>query len=448
MIDGNATASLCFSVISKRLPVLLTLLALGLPGHPLAEILRDPIGVNVSAARPMSLTVRFADSNGGLFTTDEALFCFRQLPNGQCDPSAILGRLPKSRDLGSTDEPVSSITDVMTIPYSVIRSTLSIAQRVDFSDFFYVRKFTPEPGVDLGAGVNQAVYQKVTCHLAGPARVPLSLTRVSLFGREDFRDDPVRLIRLNADNIDNGKLYATVEHTGTGSIEGWWEIRKPGDPAIREIDVLPQAALPAAQRNLQHRYFRLKRFKVQATTDGTVLIEGPAYRELPVDITGRHDILLRFDASSGRENRARLAVPGEPLNVFSGAVAGFTVPVLEYHVAVALTESTSGNIIVSQLVNNLNSDVDSSDTTDSIDNGSNTWHLTWQPLRQSDLVMQLSISGKKIIGPAHLGILSIPQPWNISQHLDALEARLMGPDGEVKSTVSIQLPGITQENKQ
>ena len=145
-------------------------------------------------------------------------------------------------------------------PYSVIRSTLSIAQQVDFSDFFYVRRFIPAPGADLGAGVDQVVYQKVTCHLAGPARIPLSLTRVSLFAREPYRDDPVKLIRLNKDNLENGKIYATIDHTGTGTIEGWWEIRRPGDPAIREFDLLPQAALPPAQRGLQHRYFRLKRF--------------------------------------------------------------------------------------------------------------------------------------------------------------------------------------------
>lgn len=422
------TALKTLSIGRKRVSRLLTVFLLSLPAHTMAEILRDPIGVNVSAARPMSLTVRFADSNGGLFTTDEALFCFRLLPNGQCDPSAILGRLPKSRDLGSTDEPVSSITDVMTIPYSVIRSTLSIAQSVDFSDFFYVRKFTPASGVDLGAGVNQVVYQMVTCHLAGPARVPLSLTRVSVYAREDYRDDRVKLIRLNRDNIDNGGVYATVEHTGTGSIEGWWEIRKPGDPALRDIDVLPQAALPPAQRNQQNRYFRLKRFKVQATTAGTVIIEGPAYRELPSDITGRHDILLRFSAGEGREHRARLAVPDEPLNVFSGAVAGFRIPVLEYHVAVGLTESESLIDFTGRLLDN------------GLNSGSNRWDFIWQPIYPSNLVVQLSLFDNKMIAPAHLGILSIPQNWQISKRLDALEAALVGPEGEVKKLVPIEMP--------
>jgi len=103
-----------------------------------ADIVRDPIGVNVSAATSMSLTVRFADTNGARFTTNEALFCYRLLDNGQCDPGTILGRLPPTRDRGSTSTPVSRITDVMTIPYSVIRSTVVRAKEVDFSDFYYV----------------------------------------------------------------------------------------------------------------------------------------------------------------------------------------------------------------------------------------------------------------------------------------------------------------------
>lgn len=409
---------------STRWALLLFLL---LPTMTSADILRDPIGVNVSAARPMSLTIRFADSNGGLFTTDEALFCYRQLPSGQCDPAAILGRLPKSRDIGSTSEPVSAITDVMTIPYSVIRSSLSIAQRVDFSDFFYVRTFIPEPGIDLGAGVNQTVYQKVTCHLAGPARVPLSLTRVSVYGREDYRDDAVRLIRLNENNIDNGRLYATVEHTGTGSIEGWWEVRNPGDPALRDIDLLPQAALPPAQRGLQHRYLRLKQFKVQATTAGTVLIDGPRYHELPSAVTGRHEILLRFKAGGGRENRARLVVPKEPLNVFSGAVAAFKVPVIEYHVAVGLNTSRPVTRLKSWLTNNGQE-------------STGEWKLAWQPLPQSDLVVQLSFKEQSVIAPVRAGVLEIPRTWNAAKQLVELEAKLVGTDGMIKDVIPIQLP--------
>lgn len=395
-----------------------------------ADILRDPIGVNVSAARPMSLTVRFATSDGAKFTTDQALFCFKQLANGQCDPSAILGRLPKSRDLGSTNVPTSRITDVMTIPYSVIRSTLAIAQQVDFSDFFYVRRFVPEPGADIGAGINQVVYQKVTCHLAGPARVPLSLTKVSLFAREDFRNDPVKLIRLSKDNLSNGQLYATVEHTGTGTIEGWWEIRRPGEPSIREIDLLPQAALPPSERGLQNRYYRLKRFRGKATTAGLVVIEGPKYSELPTEISGRHDILLRFSAGRGRENRARLNITGEPANVFSGAVAGFRIPFLEYHVPVNIADQTAESNLASRLFQSEDS------------NGTNSWKLAWRVLQQQDLVLRFKINRQvKGIAPATDGFMHIPDDWLKLEENPDLHIELVGPDGTTylqDQTVSIE----------
>ncbi len=389
----------------------------------IADVLRDPIGVNVSAAKPMSLTVRFATSDGALFTSDQALFCFRQLANGQCDPSAILGQLPSNRDRGSTNIPTSRITDVMTIPYSVIRSTLSIAQQVDFSDFFYVRRFIPAPGADLGAGVDQVVYQKVTCHLAGPARIPLSLTKVSLFAREPYRDDPVKLIRLNKDNLDNGKIYATIDHTGTGTIEGWWEIRRPGDPAIREFDLLPQAALPPAERGLQNRYFRLKRFRAKATTEGLVMIEGPKYSELPRNITGRHDILLRFPAGRGRENRARLDVAGEPVNVFSGAIAGFRIPFLEYHVPVAISEQTAESNLASRLLQSQD------------DDGNTLWNLAWQAPEQNNLILRFKINNEVTsIAPASDGYMPIKTEWPGSiEDLD-LRVDLVDLDGSVYQT--------------
>lgn len=104
---------------------------------------------------------------------------------------------------------------------------------------------------------------------------------------------------------------------------------------------------------------------------------------------GRHEILLRFEAGGGRENRARLAVPNEPLNVFSGAVAAFSVPVIDYHVAVGLNNSETSMRLTSQLINSAQ------------DSASPEWKLAWQPQPQSDLVVQLSLKELSIIAPAH-----------------------------------------------
>ena len=411
-----------------RVTVGYLLLLIGLSivaGHVHAEIVRDPIGVNVSAARPMSLTVRFADSNNGLFTSDQALFCYRQLANGQCDPSTLLGRLPASQDRGSTSVPTSRITDVMTIPYSVIRSALAIAQGVDFSDFFYVRRFVPAPGVDLGAGVGQPVYQKVTCHFAGPARIPLSLTKVSVFGREIHRDDAVRVIRLSDDNLSSGQVVAAIEHTGTGFIEGWWEVRRPGEPEISDIDLIPEAALEPSERGAQTRYLRIQRFRVQATTAGIAIINGPEYSRLPRDITGRHDILLRIAASTGRENRSRLDIAGEPLFLFSGGVAAFRLPSLEYHVPVALASDRLTTELSVWLVDPASDD--------------ERRKLAWNGTGYTDEVAQLDYAGqRRLIVPARNGVMVIPDDWPVVQSTTGLVFSLLGADqGILRSGIEI-----------
>ena len=386
-----------------------------------AEVRRDPIGVNVVAAAPMSLTVRFADSNGALFTTTEAVFCYRLLSNGQCDPSAMLGRLPISQDRGSTTTPVSRITDVMTIPYSVIRSTLVRAQNVDFSDFYYVRRFSPVGNADLGAGPGADVYVRVTCHLAGPATVPLSLTRVSLAGYEPEHGRGTKLIRLNDNNLQTGQLRANVNYTGTGILEGWWEVRQPGDPELRDIDLLTEAALSSGQRGQQQRFLRLQRFRVQATTTGHVTIPGPLYRELPRNTSGRHEILLRFDATQGRENRARLAVDGEPLNLFSGAVAGFSLPVIEYINPAGLLDKNARHGLASRLI----ADVD--------EHGARIWRLAWQPQSGSGHVIEFvagtGAGARSLLAPAAKGIVDFPAHWRDKLPQADMSVTLLGKDG-------------------
>ncbi len=389
----------------------------------LAEIRRDPIGVNVSVDKPMSLTVRFADSEGTRFTTTEALFCYRLLDNGQCDPAALLGRLPASRDLGSTSVPVSRITDVMTIPYSIIRSTVVRAQEVDFSDFYYVRRFTPEGSADLGAGPGRDVYVRVTCHLAGPATVPLSLTKVSVYGIEQGDNAPVRLLRLHRDNLETGYVEARVEHTGTGILEGWWEVRQPGDAEVSSIDLLPAAALSSSERSQQQAFMRIKRFRVTASREGVAIIPGPRYQDLPMGTGGRHDLLLRFDATQGRENRARLAVEGEPLNLFSGAVAGFSIPTLEYTFPVDLLSADVSVPLAARLI----SDID--------DDGNKLWRLAWNAQAGEavaiEFVVRTGTQLHSLLAPVDSGMYELTSQWSERLPGTEMTVQLRGGDGVV-----------------
>jgi len=410
-----------------------------------AEIVRDPIGVNVSASKPMSLTVRFADANGAQFITTQAVFCYKLLANGQCDPGTMLGKLPPTRDRGSTLTPTSSITDVMTIPYSVVRSAVVRAQQVDYSDFFYVRRFTPVNGADLGAGPGQDVYSRVTCHLAGPATIPLSLSAVSLYGKNAPGEAPDKLIRLDQSNVQTGRIEARVEYTGTGILEGWWEIRRPGDPPLQDIDLLPEAALPDAERGLRQRFTRIKRFRVRATAAGMVVIAGPRYADLPQNVSGRHEILLRFDATLGRENRARLNIPGERRNLFSGAVAGFKIRPLEYISPAGLRETALGGRLRGRLM-----PVSGTDAEDS-------WHLVWKPQKDRGLALQLKIGSDQansekseipeetVVAPAHSGLLRLLPELSNSILAKGASIRLLGADGEPVTLFENVLPPQSDE---
>jgi len=412
-------------LIKKTLYVSMVLFTLSLCANAFAAVTRDPIGVNVSASSPMSLTVRFAENQGVPFTTTQALFCFRLLENGQCDPGAILGRLPRNRDRGSTLEPTTRITDIMTIPYSVIRSALAIAQGVDFSDFYYVRRFTPAPGRDLGAGVNQDVFQRVTCQFAGPARIPLSVVKVELFGEEPDQTQSTKLIRLNERNSSGGRVRARIEHTGTGVLEGWWEVRRPGDPQIQEIDLLPEAALPVAQRHLQRRFTRVKKFRAKAKAEGELIIEGPLYSQLPSEITGVHEILLRFDATAGRENRSRLAVDGEPLNVFSGGVAGFSIQPLEYQTPAGLQQVAPYGRMAGRIIKIQD------------DKGDPAWRFGWRAYRNPDFVVEFSFGSKlalqSILAPADKGYIDLPSAWTSLLPAQNMHLVLRDPSGKVVS---------------
>ena len=194
-----------------------------------AQLQRNPTGVNVASSGVTTLVIRFADATGTRYTTSEAIFCSVD-PNagtGGVGPvsctgagGTVLGRLPAALDRGSQSSGTAQITDVMTIPASVSRRAVVRAREGNFSDFFYVRKFDP-----VGGGAS--VYVAVTCRLtAGTSRTPLSLTRVELYGDEpDIPRNP--LIRLNDHNIATGVVHADIRYTGTGTLEGWWEIRPP-----------------------------------------------------------------------------------------------------------------------------------------------------------------------------------------------------------------------------
>ncbi|NOZ65012.1 MAG: hypothetical protein GXP00_00675 [Alphaproteobacteria bacterium] len=410
-----------------------------------ADMRRNPTGVNVSTTRPTSLSIRFADNQGAQFTTTEALFCMRLQSNGACAAGTILGRLPVVFDRGSTSVGRSNITDIMTIPFSVVRTAVSQARQGAFSDFFYVRRFSPVGNADLGAGPGVDVFVSVTCRLAGgTSRTPLSFSNVKIMGLDDNNATGQKIITLDPKNLETGRVIANLEYTGRGQLQGWWEVRRPGDPEITPLDLLPEASLTQAERAKQTRFFRVKYFNITLPNTGSYDLVGPAYSELPADLGGAYRLLLRLKVSRDREalsnltilpaapvppvtpppslgatgasKKIRATTPAttEPRLSFSGGAAGFPIFPLEYRVPANLSAFS-----VKELSARLMTD-------------GKDYSLTWRPVDDSRLVVKLVLytpeGSQTYYLPAANHISHLPMSWAKGVPPTGATVTLLGPD--------------------
>jgi hypothetical protein len=391
-----------------------------------AAVLRNPTGVNVSTSGPTTLTIRFADGAGAAFTTTSAFFCSEDptggvgLSNANMTSCAgvggvILGRLPAALDRGSTTSSTSSITDIMTIPFSVTRRGVVQARAGQNSDFFYVRRFEPVGGADLGAGAGVPVLVTVTCRLSGgTSRTPLSLTKVVLYGDEGRDADRVLLIRVTPENRETGMVKADINYTGTGLLAGWWEVRTPTDPAIRELDRFTEGSISETQRQEQQRFQRVKRFRLQVPLSGRITLPGPSYKQLSQSSPGVYEILLRVQATRDREALSSLAAAGGSTNLFSGGAAGFPLPVLEYRVG----KDSAGAAALSALAPRL--------VLDKRPDGVQQVAVRWTAAAVNARILRIEAvdpaSGKtfKLLAPVKKGFAVIPPEWTRDMDLTAM----------------------------
>lgn len=297
------------------------------PSTAEAEIRRDPTGVNVDSQGATTVFITF----GGLDrqVPVEATWCGELIPatpdvGFRCDPATLFGRLPIRFDQSRLGVGGTVFTDIMSIPPSVARRAYQAAERGATSSFFYVRRF-----VDLEGGPDEYVF--VTCRLSGGgARVPLALLDVQL----SFADDETVLSVPRGSEV--SPVRAEIAYNGTGRLEGRWEVVFPGDDPPASRDLLTEATLPPAERQLQRRYTQVQRFNIFLPPTGRVVLEGPDPSRLPTEVDGLHQILLRIEASDDKEGDSNLANAGAGDGVVhSGAVAGFPLPVLRYFVGSA-----------------------------------------------------------------------------------------------------------------
>ena len=288
-----------------------------------AQVRVNPTGVSVADMSPTTVFLSY----GGLRNQRpaEAYWCGELVAaaggvGSRCDPATIYGRLPARYDLSLLSG--GTFTDVMSIPTSVVRAAYQAAVRGATSTFFYVRRFEGAAGVP-------DEYVAVTCRLTGGgARVPFSLTDVRLqFGGDDA-------LPFIAPGEAPPPITARITYTGTGRLVGRWEVVLPGEEPPSSHDLLTEASLPPDERGSQRRFTQLDRFNVFLPPDGRVTLPGPSLRVLPSNIDGMYRVLLRIEATDDRENDSDLSGAGAGTGiVHSGAVAGFSLPVLRYVVA-------------------------------------------------------------------------------------------------------------------
>ncbi|MEW6127315.1 MAG: hypothetical protein AB1757_09765 [Acidobacteriota bacterium] len=238
----------------------------------------------------------------------------------KANPATLFGCLP-ARYNQSTPSANSSYTDVMSIPPSVARRAYLDAANGTAATFFYVRRF-----VNPAGGPDE--YVPVTIRLSGNgAAVPFSLTNVKL----SFAVDKPVLFLKAGEKIP--KIKAEIIYTGTGRLQGRWEIVKPGEALPTERDLLAEATLPIQERHTQRRFTELSRFNVYLPPTGKFILPGPESWKMQNPAEGMYLILLRIEASDDKTGDSDLSAIGAGSGiVHSGAVAGFPLPVLRYYI--------------------------------------------------------------------------------------------------------------------
>jgi len=307
----------------KDLARRLLLIAIFLFSGPLYAVSGvNPSGVNVRQNGPSTVFLTFQNL-GSNEQAKEAFWCSEVSSTGvsstnPCLPGTLLGRLPARLDRSRVSGvSTRNLTDIMSIPASVVRRAMRAASRGGDGSFFYVRRFSD--------GVNDS-YVTVTCRLAGGgARTPLALTQVQMWF--DTEDRPAAVYR-----VARGKtlppVHVYLRYNGSGRLKGRWEIVRPGDTPPQSEDLLTEASLPVEQRSRQKRYSLIQRFSNFLPPVGSLRIPGPDPRLLPSDADGPYQLLFRVEASADKEGNSN-TLDGI---ANSGGVAGFPMPVLRYFV--------------------------------------------------------------------------------------------------------------------
>ena len=294
--------------------------------HLFAQPIRvNPTGVNVNSQNPTVVFLTFGQIPAG-YSRAEAFWCGRLVAPPppalglQCDLSTVYGSLPARYDLSQASGN-GGLTDIMSIPASVVRRAYLTAEGGGSAGFFYVRRFTSNIG-------QPDQYVAVTCRMSGGgARVPFALSNVEI---RTGSNEPVLF-------IDSGqpfpKTTAEIKYNGTGRLKGRWELVRPGEEPPTEFDLLTEATLPLEERASQKRYLQVARFNHFLPPGGKFELPLENIQPLPLEAKGQYILLIRIEAVDDKESDSDLTAIGVGNRVVhSGGVAGFPMPVLKFFV--------------------------------------------------------------------------------------------------------------------
>lgn len=285
----------------------------------------NPTGVNVNSQDPTVVFLTFGRIPQG-YRPAESLWCGRLVAPPppalglQCDPSTVYGSLPARYDLSRASGD-AGLTDIMSIPPSVVRRAYMTAEGGGSAGFFYVRRFVSDAG-------QPDQYVAVTCRMTGGgARVPFALTNVEI---HTGSEEPVLFVRRDAPFP---KVHAEIKYNGTGRLKGRWELVRPGEEPPSDFDLLTEASLPLEDRSKQKRYLQIARFNHFLPPGGKFSLPLEAPQPLPIEADGQYILLLRIESTDDKESDSDLRAIGVgDTIVHSGGAAGFPLPVLKFFI--------------------------------------------------------------------------------------------------------------------
>ena len=141
---------------------------------------------------------------------------------------------------------------------------------------------------------------------------------------------------------------------------------------------------------------------------GNLTLTGPRYGQLPRDVPGFYEVLLRVEVTRDREALSALGNTGGSDALFSGAAAGFPLETLEYRVA----KETSASVALPSAATTPYVVVDDGATPDE-----KAVSVRWDGFAGSAAFVQIEIvdpeTGKvrKLLSPADKGYAVVPTRW-------------------------------------